>query len=84
MLLQMKKMRLRAVMLLPAVCLVLLSGCSWLGQTDRKSEQDKTYIIVVDTKHPVLSNLDRIPGELDALLGEDWALNSQPVIIICQ
>lgn len=84
MLRQMKKICLRAVMLLPAVSLVLLSGCGWRGQTDRKSEQDKTYIIVVDTKHPVFSSLDRIPSELDALLGEDWAQNSQPVIIICR
>ena len=82
MLLQMKKIWSRAVMLLPAVSLVLLSGCGWRGQTDRKSEQDKTYMIVVDTKYPVFSNLDRISGELDALLGEDWAQNSQPVIII--
>ena len=80
---QIKKLRFVLVPLLStAVLAVLLAGCGRPSQGDRT--EDKTYVIVVgDRERSVFSALDRIPGELDALLGDGWDKMSQPVIIIC-
>lgn len=81
---QIRKLRVGAALLLSAASLTLLTGCGWRGQGVRERGQDKTYIVVVDTKHTVFSGLDGISSELDALLGEGWNKGDQPVIIICQ
>lgn len=81
----MKSLRSGAVLLLTAASFTaLLSGCGWRGQSGRDRGQDKTYIVVVDAEHSVLSELDRLSNQLDALLGEDWVENTHPIFIVCQ
>lgn len=81
----MKSLRTGAVLFLTAASFAaLLSGCGWRGQSGRDRGQDKTYIVVVDAEHSALSKLDRLSDQLDALLGEDWAENTQPIFIVCQ